>query len=68
MNAAIKNQLVPLHLGATEEARTEWHAIKRRWTLRCPQCGQTWLVIGARAGDEHKCKSCHYSFVIESRR
>lgn len=32
--------------------------ILRARSLRCPQCGETWLVFGVREGDRHICKAC----------
>lgn len=31
---------------------------------RCPRCGETWLVSGAKEGDRHICKSCGEHFLI----
>jgi len=68
MSAAVKNHPVLSSDRAPQEARASWRELKRRWIRQCPQCGQKWLVIGARAGEEHKCKSCHHSFFLEANR
>lgn len=68
MSAAIKDYPVPPHVRVARKAQARWLEIKGWWTLRCPQCQQAWIVVGVKAGDEHKCKSCHFSFVVEVRR
>lgn len=45
-----------------------WREILRDWSQRCPRCGETWLVIGAREGDQHICKSCGHGFSIQRQR
>ena len=41
-----------------------WSKILRRWFVECPQCGEVWLVVGARENDRHVCKSCGRGFEI----
>ncbi len=41
-----------------------WSEILRRWFVRCPQCAEVWLVVGARENDCHLCKGCGHGFVI----
>ncbi|MBA3442324.1 MAG: hypothetical protein H0T92_20910 [Pyrinomonadaceae bacterium] len=68
MSVAVKNQLSPLGDRAEKEARKRRREILRSWTLRCPQCKQVWLVVGAREGGRHKCKSCGRSFTVKPHR
>ena len=32
--------------------------------LRCPQCGQVWLVGSMRNSNRYQCKSCDHSFAF----
>lgn len=41
-----------------------WPAILRRWFVKCPRCGEVWLVAGARENDRHVCKGCGHGFDI----
>ena len=41
-----------------------WPEILRRWFVECPQCGEVWLVAGARENDRHVCKGCGHGFAI----
>jgi len=45
-----------------------WREILRNWSQQCPQCGKKWLVMGAREGDQHICKSCGEHFRIQRQR
>ena len=36
----------------------------RRWLVRCPQCTEVRLVIGARENERYVCKDCGHSFTI----
>ena len=68
MSAAIKNNSFHFGNRTEKEARKGKREVLRSWTLRCPQCLQTWIVIGARVGEQHKCKSCNHSFTANPQR
>ena len=68
MSAAVKDRLFSSREAPVRRDRESWRDMMRRWMLRCPQCAQTWLVVGARVNDMHECKSCSHSFVIEGMR
>ena len=36
----------------------------RRWLVKCPQCTEVRLVIGARENERYVCKDCGHSFTI----
>jgi DNA-directed RNA polymerase subunit RPC12/RpoP len=38
--------------------------ILRRWLVRCPQCSEVRLVLGARENDQYVCKDCGHGFTI----
>lgn len=42
-----------------------WREILHRWLVRCPQCQEQWLVIGARENDRYVCKDCGHGFSIK---
>lgn len=42
-----------------------WREILHRWLVRCPQCEELWLVIGARENDRYVCKDCGHVFPIQ---
>ncbi len=50
--------------GAGRRGGESWPAMLRRWLVECPQCGQVWLVVGARENDRHVCKDCGHGFVV----
>ena len=50
----------------TEKKRGEsWREILKRWLVRCPQCEEQWLVIGARENDPYVCRDCGHDFSIK---
>lgn len=50
----------------TEKRSSEsWREILHRWLVRCPQCQEMWLVIGASENDRYVCKDCGHGFVIK---
>ena len=36
----------------------------RRWLVKCPQCTEVRLVVGARENERYVCKDCGHSFTI----
>ena len=42
-----------------------WRETLDRWLVRCPQCREQWLVIGARENDPYVCKDCGHGFYIK---
>jgi len=36
----------------------------RRWLVKCPQCAEVRLVVGARENERYVCKDCGHSFTI----
>jgi hypothetical protein len=67
MSAAVKEQISSSPERAEKTDREGPRELLRSILLRCQQCGQAWLVVGAKVNDRHKCKSCSYSFLIEKR-
>ena len=37
----------------------------RRWLVKCPQCAEVRLVVGARENEHYVCKDCGHSFAIK---
>ena len=37
----------------------------RRWLVKCPQCAEVRLVVGARENEHYVCKDCGVRFNIE---
>ena len=46
-------------------AGENWLEMLRQWLVRCPQCSEIRLVIGAHEKDRYICKDCGHSFVID---
>jgi DNA-directed RNA polymerase subunit RPC12/RpoP len=67
MSAAVKQQFSSWSEPAEKRDREGSRDLLRSILLRCEQCGQAWLVVGAKVNDRHKCKSCSHSFLIEPR-
>jgi transposase-like protein len=40
----------------------------RRWLVKCPQCTEVRLVVGARENERYVCKDCGHSFTIRALR
>ena len=63
---ATNNKYIVLSESNTEEKQGEsWCEILPRWLVRCPQCLEHWLVIGARENDRYVCKDCGHGFAIK---
>jgi rubredoxin len=41
-----------------------WSEVLKRWLVKCPQCLEVRLVIGAKEDDRYVCKDCGHSFTI----
>ena len=64
--ATTSNKYIVLSESNTEKKQEEsWREILHRWLVRCPQCQEHWLVIGARENDPYVCKHCGHRFVIK---
>ena len=60
------NKYIVLPESNTEKTQGEsWHETLNRWLVRCPQCEEQWLVIGARENDRYVCKDCGHGFSIK---
>jgi DNA-directed RNA polymerase subunit RPC12/RpoP len=42
-----------------------WVEVLRRWLVKCPQCSEVRLVVGAHEDDEYVCKNCGHRFTIK---
>ena len=47
-----------------EQATESLPETLRRWLVKCPQCTEVRLVIGARENERYVCKDCGHSFII----
>lgn len=36
----------------------------RRWLVKCPQCAEVRLMVGARENERYVCKDCGHSFTV----
>jgi transposase-like protein len=64
--ATTSNKYIVLSESNEEEKQGKnWREILQRWLVRCPQCQEQWLVIGARENDGYVCKDCGYGFSIK---
>ena len=60
------NNYIVLSEGDAEKKQGEsWREVLHRWLVRCPQCQEQWLVIGARENDPYVCKDCGHGFPIK---
>jgi len=50
--------------GLTKNPGEGWLEILRQWLVKCPQCSEVRLVVGARENDQYVCKDCGHSFAI----
>jgi len=44
-----------------------WRRMVQRAALDCPQCKQTWLILGVDHRHPYTCKACGHSFKIEAK-
>jgi len=55
---------VALTATQTSKGGESWREILRQWLVRCPECSEVRLVVGAHEKDRYICKDCGHSFVI----
>ena len=64
--AVPENQYIVLPETIDGKKRGErWFEVLRRWLVKCPQCSEIRLVVGAHENDEYVCKSCAHRFNIK---
>lgn len=64
--AVPENQYIVLPETTDGKKRGErWFEVLRRWLVKCPQCLEVRLVVGAHENDEYVCKDCGHRFRIE---
>jgi transcription elongation factor Elf1 len=64
--AVPENQYIVLPETIDGKKRGErWFEVLRRWLVKCPQCSEVRLVVGAHENDEYVCKNCGHRFTIE---
>jgi transposase-like protein len=64
--AVPENQNIVLPETTVGKNRGErWLETLRRWLVKCPQCSEVRLVVGAHENDEYVCKDCGHRFTIE---
>ena len=64
--AVPENQYIVLPETIDGKKRGErWFEVLRRWLVKCPQCSEIRLVVGAHENDEHACKNCGHRFTIK---
>jgi formylmethanofuran dehydrogenase subunit E len=73
--ANMKEQVERMSLAETKYVVFQEHELKkeateslpdalRRWLVKCPQCTEVRLVVGARENERYVCKDCGHSFTI----
>jgi transcription elongation factor Elf1 len=64
--AVSENQYIVLPETIDGKKRGErWFEVLRRWLVKCPQCSEVRLVVGAHENDEYVCKNCGHRFTIK---
>ena len=64
--AVPENQYIVLPETTVGKKRGErWAEVLRRWVVKCPQCLEVRLVVGARENDQYVCKDCGHRFTIK---
>ena len=64
--AVPENQYIVLPEAIDGKKRGErWSEVLRRWLVKCPQCSEVRLVVGARENDQYVCKDCGHRFTIK---
>jgi len=65
--AVPENQYIVLPETIDGKKRGErWFEVLRRWLVKCPQCSEVRLVVGALENNEYVCKNCGHRFNIKS--
>ena len=63
--AVPENQYIVLPETIAGKKREErWVEVLRRWLVKCPQCSEVRLVVGAQENDQYVCKDCGHTFTI----
>jgi uncharacterized protein (DUF983 family) len=63
--ALVENKYVVLSDGAfAKTPKRSWLKTLRRWLVRCPNCAEARLVVGARENEPYTCKDCGHRFAI----
>ena len=44
--------------GFTKSHGKRWLEMLRQWLVKCPQCSEVRLVVGARENNQYVCKDC----------
>jgi len=64
--AVPENQYIVLPGTIEGKKRGErWSEVLKRWLVKCPQCSEVRLVVGAHEDDEYVCKNCKHRFTIK---
>ena len=64
--ALTKNQYVVLPETTVGKKQGEsWLEALKRWLVRCPQCLEVRLVVGAVENEQYVCKDCGHKFTIK---
>jgi len=58
------NMVGPAETGKSQRRHLKFAEQINRWTVRCPQCNQRWLIINVRKNDGHRCEACSHEFLI----
>ena len=64
-SSSVRNQLTQI---SADNSAQELSELLKYSILRCPQCGQRWLVGSMLNHDLHQCKSCGHTFRINGKR
>ena len=63
--AVPENQYIVLPETTVGKKRGErWFETLSRWLVKCPQCSEVRLVVGAHENDQYICKDCGHSFAV----
>ena len=63
--AVPENQhIIPPEALVGKRSGKRWFEVFRRWVVRCPECTEVRLVVGARENDRYVCRDCGHSFII----
>jgi DNA-directed RNA polymerase subunit RPC12/RpoP len=48
-----------------KENKKNWLEALKSQRQTCPHCGQHWLIVGVKNGEEHPCRDCGQRFVVK---
>jgi transposase-like protein len=63
--AVPENQYIVLPETRWKKTSRKMSEVLRRWLVKCPQCSEVRLVVGAHENDEYVCKNCGHRFTIK---